>query len=162
MHISFILRYIQTSFIHNIPCQAEIRTRACLTASQRTTIWTTLHPNLGHTASPLSEPRYTLAEPRCTLTKPCCIIDVETKSGKNCGSVLYTGDPYEIFLAQRYSQLGATHNPLPPPQLQIVSNHWHPVYSQTHTCHGNNTLLYFLNTETTNWVLEAALWRILP
>ncbi len=98
---------------------------------------------------PLSEQRYTIAEPRCTLTKPYCIIDMLTKSGKNCGSFFYTGDPYEICLTQCYSQLGATKNPLPPPQLQIVSrsNHWHPVYSQTHTCHGNNTLLYFLNTE---------------
>jgi hypothetical protein len=31
-------------------CRAEIRTRACLTASQRTTKWPTLHPKLSHAA----------------------------------------------------------------------------------------------------------------
>ncbi len=59
-----------------------------------------VHYHLNH-AAPLPEPhctlseqRYTLAEPRCSLTMPCCIIDMLTKSGKNCGSVFYTGDTH--------------------------------------------------------------------
>jgi hypothetical protein len=47
----------------SLGCQAEIRTRACITAGQRTANWATLHP---------TELRCTLTELRCTLTELRC------------------------------------------------------------------------------------------
>jgi hypothetical protein len=46
-------------------CRAEIRTRACLTASQRATNWATLHPT----------------EPHCTLHPDYFYTDLEHRSG---------------------------------------------------------------------------------
>ena len=55
----------------SLGCRDEIRTRACLTASQRTTIWATLHPSvLCCTLLNYAAPFWAMLHPselRCTL-----------------------------------------------------------------------------------------------